>query len=271
MNLIAATFTAQLGLLIAGQTASTVTTALCTALAAILHYVWLASFSWTSCLALGLSRTLGNPTGKQRQLQSKMQTAKLNALYGWGGPGLIVAACLIVHFAGHQNRDVLVYGGESACWIQPKEANLVVFGVPVILSLLANVGMFAKSVLGLRASKKATRRLNAHVSFIQRARLELTIYVKVSLLMGFSWSWALIGAFTRIDAFWFVFIIFNSFQGAYVFIAFVCNARVLRMLQMRLGLPGRSNQSQAAYHTTRATRMMQVTSASNKNISSTTQ
>ncbi|XP_022089189.1 adhesion G-protein coupled receptor D1-like [Acanthaster planci] len=268
MNLIAATFMAQLGLLVAGQAASIVHPVLCTALAAFLHYVWLASFSWTSCLALGLSQAFGSPIGMKRQQRSRVSTAKLNALYGWGTPGLIVAACLAVHFAGHQSGALLVYGGDITCWIHPKKANLVVFGVPVMLSLMANIGMFARAVRGVRASKATTKCLKADVSFAQRARQEMVIYVKVSLLMGFSWLWALLGSFTNIDAFWFVFIIFNSFQGAYIFVAFVCNSRVLRILRARLR-GSRLDQPRAVRQTTRRERNgRRMPSSSNKTRSS---
>ncbi|XP_072020443.1 uncharacterized protein [Amphiura filiformis] len=76
----------------------------------------------------------------------------------------------------------------------------------------------------------------------ERARTSLKyliIYMKISILMGFTWIFGYIATFTGIDALWFVFIILNSSRGFFVFLANTCNRRVYRCY--RQALCGRGN------------------------------
>ena len=51
----------------------------------------------------------------------------------------------------------------------------------------------------------------------------------MSTLLGFTWIFGFMAAFADVAALWYVFIIFNSLQGVYIFIAFMCNKRVFKL------------------------------------------
>ncbi len=44
--------------------------------------------------------------------------------------------------------------------------------------------------------------------------------------MGFTWIFAFVAAFTGMEAFWYIYIVLNSFQGLYIFLAFTANSMV---------------------------------------------
>lgn len=52
---------------------------------------------------------------------------------------------------------------------------------------------------------------------------------KISTLLGFTWSFGFIAGFANINILWYVFIILNSLQGFYIFLAFIANHRVYSM------------------------------------------
>ncbi|XP_030831929.1 adhesion G-protein coupled receptor G2-like [Strongylocentrotus purpuratus] len=58
---------------------------------------------------------------------------------------------------------------------------------------------------------------------------DLWIYVKMSTLLGFTWIFGFVAAFADVTALWYIFIILNSLQGVYIFIAFICNKRVFKL------------------------------------------
>ena len=60
--------------------------------------------------------------------------------------------------------------------------------------------------------------------------------------MGFTWIFGYIATFTGIEALWYVFIILNSSQGFFIFLANTCNKRVYKCYKQ--ALCGRGNRVQ---------------------------
>ena len=56
---------------------------------------------------------------------------------------------------------------------------------------------------------------------------------QVSTLMGFTWIFGFVAAFVGEGWLWYVFIVINSLQGVYIFVAFIANQRVWKLLQER--------------------------------------
>jgi hypothetical protein len=57
------------------------------------------------------------------------------------------------------------------------------------------------------------------------------IYAKLSVVMGLGWMIGFLATFTGLTALWYVFIVFNSLQGAFICLAFVITRQVLRLAQ----------------------------------------
>ena len=56
---------------------------------------------------------------------------------------------------------------------------------------------------------------------------------QVSTLMGFTWIFGFVAAFVGEGWMWYVFIVLNSLQGVYIFVAFIANHRVWKLLRER--------------------------------------
>lgn len=53
--------------------------------------------------------------------------------------------------------------------------------------------------------------------------------MQMSTVLGFTWIFGFVAAFADVTALWYIFIILNSLQGVYIFIAFICKKRVLKL------------------------------------------
>ncbi|XP_072048194.1 uncharacterized protein [Amphiura filiformis] len=234
MNLIGALFIGQFLLLFGGN--KTENGNACVAIAVLAHYAWLAAFAWMNALAFDLDRTFGNPDNLKKVSEGK-KSMFLYMIYAWGSPFLIVIPCLVLHFCQCTQVN-FKYGSASACWISDGTANLLTFGVPAAIFLLFNVILFGHTVAGIRSTKRATARLHQDTSTLKRSTKELLIYMKIASLMGFTWIFGYVAAFTGIEALWYIFIILNSLQGVFIFISFICNRRVGLLWSEKLRFSG---------------------------------
>ena len=60
--------------------------------------------------------------------------------------------------------------------------------------------------------------------------------IQIATLMGFTWIFGYIAAFTGVVALWYIYIILNSLQGLFIFISFICNRRVGLLWSAKLGV-----------------------------------
>ena len=60
-------------------------------------------------------------------------------------------------------------------------------------------------------------------------RKQFVFVPQISTLLGFTWFFGFIAGFANINVLWYIFIILNSLQGFYIFLAFMANRRVAGM------------------------------------------
>ena len=172
MILTSALFTAQLMTLTVLDKAEN--QAFCIAMAVLLHFMWLSTFTWMNVLAFDLVRTF---TSQQVLNPNNKKIFLTYCLYGWGVPLLIVSACLAAH---HANGVEFKYGGLRSCWLVGRYAVLVAFGVPLVVSLVANAALFGLTVHSVHATLKAASMVRKGKSKAKETTTELWIYLKVS-------------------------------------------------------------------------------------------
>nr|XP_054765971.1 uncharacterized protein LOC129272910 [Lytechinus pictus] len=213
---------AQLMLLFSGMAKSNHIS--CTCFAVLGHYLWLVVFAHSMALAFDLYRRFGL-TQKVKKTSEGQRLLVVFLVSAWGSPLLIVIPCVIVHLC-KLPHVALTYGTIKSCWIGNGFMNLYVFGVPMALSLIFNGILFALVVAGLRKrTNQTTKRKSSKLT------TEGVVYLKMSTLLGFTWIFGFIAAFANVTALLYIFIILNSLQGVYIFIAFICNKRVFKMWQ----------------------------------------
>lgn len=100
------------------------------------------------------------------------------------------------------------------CWFTSRRSLLLFFAAPVSLVMLLNAVFFTSSALMI------------HTSSVTRT--DFRLYLRLAVLMGLTWSVGLLAGFLDTPALWVVFVVLNSLQGLFIFLAFTCTPAVLK-------------------------------------------
>ena len=201
----------------------------CSVITAIIHYLFLVSFACTAVIAFDTRRTFSSQISKapSRSLgQSRNLRFLSYSCLAWGVPLLFVIGCVLLD----QFHVVSIgYGNQEACWLVNSNAKIVTFATPIACVLVYNVIAFSHTVWAINNAQTQTRRVK---SSRQDHRAVLKIYVRLISLMGFTWFFSFSAEFIH-KALVYPFIILTTLQGVYVFVAFICKTRVLKLMKER--------------------------------------
>ncbi|XP_067659278.1 uncharacterized protein [Haliotis asinina] len=194
----------------------------CSVVAILLHYFFLASFFWMNVMSYDVFRTFANKIYVLPQIREKRKYLGKYMLYSWGSPAIIVTICVILHFSKIIPGVEIGYGShvyepepedfsvnitsedsnsteddvdnvESlGCWIQNPIASLTAFGAPIVIIFLLNSCLFVKTILCIRKTAKFTNDHTRRSSVNRRnGRNDVMLYVRMSTVMGFTWIFGL--------------------------------------------------------------------------------
>ena len=200
---------------------------LCESVSIVLHFFFLAQFSWMSLMSLEVVRTLvrGVRLRVSPSAKTNRQTFLLYFLIGWGLPLAIVGVTLVINYTSSTSHLVL-YGRQEdgtagLCWINHMLSAIVAFVIPISLSLLINLASLAVvSVILLRA-------LATQMSLNHSAPYTyLRVYCAMFFSSGTTWIFGFLAVVAARDWAWYPFIVFNSVQGFLLFLAFMLTKKV---------------------------------------------
>ncbi|NXI02302.1 AGRG6 protein, partial [Pachycephala philippinensis] len=217
MNLSTALLFLNLIFLLDGWIASFDIEGLCIAVAALLHFFLLATFTWMGLEAVHMYIALV----KVFNTYIRRYILKF-CIIGWGLPALVIAVVLASantnasHIYGKElyGRDANGQGGDDFCWIK----NEVVFYVTCAgyfgIMFLMNVAMFIVVMVQIcgRNGKRTNRSLKEEILRNLRSVVSLTF------LLGMTWGFAFFAWGPLTLAFLYLFSIFNSLQGLFIFV-----------------------------------------------------
>ncbi|NWX57494.1 AGRG6 protein, partial [Promerops cafer] len=217
MNLSTALLFLNLIFLLDGWIASFDIDGLCIAVAALLHFFLLATFTWMGLEAVHMYIALV----KVFNTYIRRYILKF-CIIGWGLPALVIAIVLASantnasHVYGKElyGRDADGQGGDDFCWIR----NEVVFYVTCAgyfgIMFLMNVAMFIVVMVQIcgRNGKRTNRSLKEEILRNLRSVVSLTF------LLGMTWGFAFFAWGPLTLAFLYLFSIFNSLQGLFIFV-----------------------------------------------------
>ncbi|XP_041108452.1 adhesion G-protein coupled receptor G6 isoform X3 [Polyodon spathula] len=213
MNLSTALLFLNLVFLLDGWLATFEIEGLCIAVAVFLHFFLLTSFTWMGLEAVHMYIALV----KVFNTYIRRYILKF-CIVGWGLPAVTVAIVVAIdrNFYGKQyyGKGEKGEGSSEFCWIK----NKVVFYVTCVgyfgIILLMNVAMFIVVMVQIcgRNGKRSNRTLREEILRNLRSVISLTF------LLGMTWGFAFFAWGPVNLAFMYLFAIFNSLQGLFIFI-----------------------------------------------------
>ncbi|GAB6022814.1 hypothetical protein CHUAL_006912 [Chamberlinius hualienensis] len=199
----------------------------CKGVAIFLHWTILSTFFWMNVTAFDLYRAFSHLLTSPMAKKASKKTLIYYGIYSYGCSSCVVITCICLD---EFSRFEIGYGEGGWCWIGNTLALAVAFAGVIGLILLANFIFYVLTIYCIRrmASKASM------VAGYSASRNQLTIYARISTVMGFSWALGYlegVPSFSYVlhDIFAYAFIIANCLSGVFIFIAFVCNRKALQL------------------------------------------
>ncbi|KAK7090618.1 hypothetical protein V1264_010390 [Littorina saxatilis] len=204
--------------------------AVCTVLGVVIHFCLLSAFTWmVICSAYMFHVFKRVRASRHRQSEHDKSLFAKHVVLSLTLPALIVTPTLVGNWVAHRDDCVLDLGyGQGICYLSNTWSLALASVLPICVAVVTNLGFFI-------ATLRAIRTLSAETLIAtQRQRRQLTVYVRMSTLTGINWLAGLITAVIDSFVVWYIFIVLCGLQGVYVFVAFVCNKRVLALYRALL-------------------------------------
>ena len=200
----------------------------CTAVAAVIHYLFLVSFACMAIIAFDTHRTFSSQISRAPGISIGGQNKNIRFLkytcLSWGLPMLFVGGCVLLD---HFQVVFIGYGNEDACWLVSSDGKIIVFAVPIASVLLYNIGAFSHTIWAINSARKQTTRVT---SARQDQKVVLKIYLRLVTLMDFTWFFSFSAELIH-KTLIYPFVVLTTTQGVFIFVAFVCKTRVLKLIK----------------------------------------
>ncbi|KAJ8355839.1 hypothetical protein SKAU_G00186330 [Synaphobranchus kaupii] len=213
MNLSTSLLFLNMVFLLDGWLASVDKEGLCIAVAVFLHYFLLTSFTWMGLESVHMYIALV----KVFNTYIRRYILKF-CIVGWGLPAAIVAIVIAIdrEFYGkaYYGKDENGQGSSEFCWIRSQLVFFVTCAGYFCVVFLLNVAMFVVVMMQIcgRNGKRNNRSVREEVMRNLRSAISLTF------LLGMTWGFAFFAWGPVSLAFMYLFSIFNSLQGLFIFI-----------------------------------------------------
>ncbi|GFT95653.1 probable G-protein coupled receptor Mth-like 3 [Nephila pilipes] len=192
----------------------------------LIHFGYFAAFSWMSVMAYDIHGTF---SVTQTNNSNKSKIFLKYSLFAWLCTVCLVLLSIIIDNSLPKGNSFRPRYAEPTCWLNSKKGLLIFFVSPATILLIANIVLFGITAFHFRKVSRQTKMVN---NFSDKVRYFL--YLKLAVVLGLTWILGLVAGITRMDVFWYPFIILNGLQGALIFIAFTIKKNILNMLAIKL-------------------------------------
>ncbi|XP_051776499.1 adhesion G protein-coupled receptor E3-like isoform X2 [Erpetoichthys calabaricus] len=186
---------------------------LCSVVAGLLHFLFLASFTWMSLGGLQLLLLVRNLRAVKYSSRQGLRRRHLLPV-GYGAPALIVAVAAVVFPRG--------YGGERHCWLSHQRGFFWSFLGPSWFLIAANLLLFSSVLYNLRSQLHG---INSDVSKLKDTRQLTFKSIAHFVIMGCSWA---VGLHQELQVLRYLFVLLNGLQGFFIFLVYCLLNRQVR-------------------------------------------
>lgn len=207
----------------------------CLVSALTMQFGFLAAFSWMFIMSADVWIVLHASTKKLRVAGGQRHGRFIvYSMFAWLAPAALTAlsATIQLQLAPGTLFPDLRPNFHYDCWFRNPQSLVALFVLPAGTAIAANYVSFFGAVRLIATSDDGFKTSGScsNATTINRTHRNLKIYVRLSLMMGLAWVFALVGAVTDSDVAWTLNTALNSLQGAFVFLAFDCNRITVQKL-----------------------------------------
>ena len=206
----------------------------CEILSVVMHYSFLAAFFWMNVMSFDLWNTFSKSTFISIRESSSNRFLRYS-VYSWIGSAVIVLISFITYKSVNISSAYNPAYAKGICWITHKPALILFFGFPLALMLLSNLIFYILTICNIQHVSQKTSIVRGEDTYSRH----LMVYTKLCVIMGLMWLFGFIATLAQVELLWYVFLIFNSLQGVFICITFVCTRKVYRLLCEKFFKPKR--------------------------------
>lgn len=207
----------------------------CVVLAAAMYYFFLSSFAWMSAIAFDVCYTF-HLTQKELRMAGGGKNRRFLAysLYSWLLPTVPLAVLVTVDQLEPLGvpENFLPRLGENWCWFSNRKSLLVFFAIPMGVFTVTNVVFFATTAALIAKMTRSVATPTGAAGGSQR-RQQYRTYLRLAVLMGLTWITGILAGCLDLEPLWYVYVVLNSLQGVFIFVAFTCRTKVLQGVGFR--------------------------------------
>ncbi|KAK6990654.1 adhesion G protein-coupled receptor E2 [Biomphalaria glabrata] len=178
---------------------------LCQFIGIFLHYSFLCVFFNFLSQSLALYKSIYSVSGRVR-LELFLPVTYITPL-------LIVGATALVNQAEG-------YGTPNYCWLSVNKGFIWAFIGPVICVLLVNSGVLIAVIKTIQSTHSMIDKSNA-----ERTMSAARTIVVLTPLFGLTWTFGIVSLLTDVVVLQYLFVIFNTFQGLFIFVFYCLRQR----------------------------------------------
>ncbi|XP_071546839.1 uncharacterized protein [Panulirus ornatus] len=199
----------------------------CVILAAAMYYFFLSSFTWMSTAAFDIWYTFRRTKTELRVTGGKQRYKFLAyCLYSWFLPAVAVMVLVLVDRLEPSGvpEEYLPSLGKRWCWFGHRKALLVFFAIPMVAIIIVNSAFFISSAKIIAE----TTHTASSMTDASHHKNQYKMYLRLAVLMGFTWLSGIVAGYLQLEAAWYVFVLLNTLQGVFIFLAFTFRRKVWR-------------------------------------------
>ncbi|CAH1396514.1 unnamed protein product [Nezara viridula] len=204
---------------------------ICQVIAILTQFFYMTSFFWMNAMSIDICNTFSNASLKNSSSKSHIKYA----IYAWGGPTLIITISVIAELTDLLPKEYRPHyaARPNVCWFGNSLPLAIFFYFPMFFLLLMNVVLFTITVYWLQKHHSSSEKLKTSG---RKEYSRLWLYIKLSTIMGTSWTFGLLASITRIPGYRYPFTILNGLQGAFIFIMFDLKTDILPIFLKKIGI-----------------------------------
>lgn len=207
----------------------------CKTIGVVIHFFWLQSVFWMNICTYHTFRVFVK-TKVMRHSNVRAALLKYHSV-SIIASAIFVSINVIYSVINSEYHDIGY--GKSVSYISTPLMQIITFGIPVGLIVVANITMFSIVVI------KITR-MPAISSTVKNDRNNVVIFAKLSTLTGLTWVFGFVYSWTGIQVFSYIFTMLAGGQGVLVMVSFIVNKRVLDLYKTRFSKAALPDHSQNA-------------------------
>ncbi len=186
------------------------------------NFGFLAAFSWMTAIAFESWKAFGPKAHLYRPGDNEMGILRI-CIITWSTPAIFTAITITFDFTDIDDTFKPTFADEL-CWYGQRYALLIYFGIPVAVSIIINTVLFTITSIELNIALRKSRAMS------KQDRKNVSIYIRLFSLMGITWILGFISPFIDHIVADVIFVVMNSLQGLFLFVAFVCQRKVWQQL-----------------------------------------